>query len=266
MKIYTYHQFTNFKNINYIEKATSFLKLWQKNWSNLGFEPIILNKAMIQDKPLYKKYCDFVKYIHFHASGQKVEEHSYHMATHLEHLAFAYFCKDFSLFSDCDIFNISLSPSDITSNPSSLTWFHRACPCFMSGNAVNFFSYIDYLFENKEDIIKHCHRVSLIKDPVHGFRKFFTDQDFLMAIFKKGLDDRIFYKFNNTYVGEPNLPKEPYNIHIPSLVFESKLVHLSHKFCHDSSDEHTLTTYDRRIQFAKIYNKLSLHKKAPEGA
>lgn len=223
MKVYAYYELI--KDFDTHKNQKLLLSLWKSSWEKAGFEAIILNQSdiLLADTAFKKAYRDFVQEVHLKATGKALDESGYHMSTHNKLLAYSTI-KEPSFYSDWDLINISFKASEVEQIPQQVCWRDHICTCFCSGGSNGMRTYFDFLFSEKETIINFCS--SVIQDKNNRAR--FHDQDFLEAIYFKGLDENIFVTEDKKIVGFPNLnstESESPLIHVANFAVAKRIKH-----------------------------------------
>lgn len=205
MNIYTYYENINFSLQN------ELLEIWGKSWEKYGFNPIILSREDAQKSDLFNQYYDFVQRVHEYSVGSILPETEYWLAAQLEIVAFHTVLEP-SYFSDYDMINNGFLTGE--SLESLVHWRNDACSCFSSGNKYGWERYIKFLFNEEQTIIDWC------KESEQTKRKYFGDQDFLIAVRDKGINNQIYKMYRNLEVAGA-----PYSI----IGNTCKVPHLSHE-------------------------------------
>ena len=219
MKIYTYYEDVGFGG------QLELIELWKKSWSNNGFEPIVLNREDAKRSELYQEYYDFVQRIHKNISGKILPENSYWLAAQLEIAAFTTINKKQAAYiSDYDVINKNFQHKH---NWGKLHWRDSCCSCFASGNGESWIKYLNFLLQEEKIITDWC-----LQEKEKTKRTEYGDQDFLIAVYKKGLDEDI-YKMSR----QPNLCQ----MYFPSVKNDDiKIYHVSHNNVY-----HVVETYKK---------------------
>jgi len=153
MNIYTYYE-----NVGMPEQEET-IALWKQNWSESGFEPIILRSHHAKSHPRYKEMKELIVEIHLNGAGVKMESVSYWFSVHARYLAFDSQIQDSSLVIDYDIFNVSLEPNFYI--PKKFTYYDGCCACCCSGKKGDFISWLDLCIKYKsvlKEKIKQDHQ------------------------------------------------------------------------------------------------------------
>jgi hypothetical protein len=206
MRIYTYYEDINFKFQNQL------IELWQRSWHKQGFTPIILHREDAKKSPLYQEYYDFVQSVHESSVGQTLTEKEYCLAAQLEIVAF-HTIKTPAYISDYDMINNGFEIGEQLE--SMVHWRNDACSCFASGDTLGWYKYIKFLMQNKRCIVDWCK-----KTHQNSSRIYFHDQDFLVAIRQKGMDENIYKMYRDLNVSGAGY--DPYGKNI------CKVIHISH--------------------------------------
>lgn len=232
MKIYTYYE-----NINF-NKQNELIDVWVESWRKSGFEPVVLSRDDAKKSPLYDQYLYFVQKVHEEAVRNRLRENSYWLAAQLEIVAFST-VEEPSFFSDYDVISNGFKPFE---PESKVYWRNADCSCFVTGGGVGWEAYIKFLFKNVTTIIEWCKNYSL-----ETGRKEFGDQDFLIAIYQKGIKSKIFNGSRDlSLVGQNYDPESTRNC---------RAFHLSHDSIERMKEKYPkLRQYDSdelRVHFAK---------------
>ena len=208
MKIYTYYQDIGF------DHQQELLDLWQESWRKQNFDPVILGIEDAKKCPIYQAYYDFVQRIHENALGKTLEEDNYCLAAQLEIAAFTTVDKDEPCYmSDYDVINRNFK--DISSE-GKLHWRNAACSCFASSSGYGWRKYLDFLLTQEDEITNWC-----VKETEKTNRTDYHDQDFLIAIQNKGLEENIYYMSRQDHLCEMYIPHSEGEFH-------RQLYHISH--------------------------------------
>lgn len=233
MKIYTYYENINFK------LQDELLDLWKLSWTRHGFDPIILSRDDAKKSSLYNEYYDFVQEIHNISIGQYLPEYSYHLAAQLEIVAFNTI-ETPSYVSDYDMINNGFETGEKLE--SIVHWRNADCSCFASGDKNGWKRYIEFLFNQKHNIIEWCKN-----EYQNTKRKHFHDQDFLVAVKQTGIHSNIYKMYRNINIAGADYDPEGKNT--------CKIIHLSHnnmsKIKENNSNYRDSNPDLMRILFAK---------------
>ena len=153
MKIYTYYE-----NVGMPDQEET-IALWKQNWSESGFEPIVLRNHHAKSHPRYKEIKELIAEIHLDGAGVKMESVSYWLSVHTYHLAFDSQIQDSSLVIDYDLFNLSLDPNFCI--PKEFTYHDGCCACCCSGKTGDFMSWLELCIQHKSTLkekIKQDHK------------------------------------------------------------------------------------------------------------
>lgn len=207
MKIYTYYEDVGFRS------QLELIELWKQSWSNNGFEPIVLSREDAKRSELYQEYYDFVQRIHKNISGKILPENSYWLAAQLEIVAFTTISKKQAAYiSDYDVINKNFQYKH---SWGKLHWRDSCCSCFASGNGEGWIKYVNFLLQEEKIITDWC-----LQEKEKTKRTEYGDQDFLVAVHKKGLEKDIYKMSRQPHLCQMYFPTtEEKNI---------KLYHLSH--------------------------------------
>lgn len=205
MNIYTYYEDVNFA------KQPELIDVWKQSWEIGGFNPIVLSRDDAKKSPLYEEYYSFVQRVHKKSVGKTLLEGSYWLAAQLEIVAFSNI-EEPSFFCDYDMIN---NGYEKFLPENKIHWRNRACSCFITGGKTGWLDYIEFLFENEDTIASWCY--DWYKKTG---RDVFGDQDFLIAIYDKGIKSDVFEGSRNLdIIGARYIPDSE-NI--------CKAIHVSH--------------------------------------
>ena len=127
-------------------------------------------------------------------------------------------------------------------NPKQLNWLDGDCPCFSAGDSEGWEKYILFLFDKEQSIIEF-----LKKKNIETGRTKFGDQDFLEAVFRDGLDKKVFTMIRNRFIAGDKYKYKNKNI--------CSIIHLSHNNCIEITKENEelscLSTDELRVKLAK---------------
>jgi hypothetical protein len=213
MKIYTYYE-------DIFEHQKVMLDLWEKSWSEHGFEPIILNESDAKKSELYEKFKNMAPEYSKKFMGSTTNQ--YGLSCWFRWLAYSTQKEEKFYVSDYDVINLNFIPID----PDDVLHFmNGANPCLASGKPSQFHNFFKQIFEITEKHIEEFTKLFKELD-----LKVFHDQDFLILY-------SIVENFGRLNVGiKNNCKMTPINknfISDPSIEnFElSPLVHFSHNGC-----------------------------------
>lgn len=215
-KIYTYYENVNFK------KQPELIDVWKQSWTAGGFEPIVLGRDDAMKSPLYDDYYDFVQRVHKKSTGVELLGNTYYLAAQLEIVAFTTVDEP-SFFSDYDVIcngYIPFTPED------KVNWLNKACSCFVTGSKVGWDEYVYFLFENEDLIADHCKQ-----EHQKTNRSRFHDQDFLVAVYDKGIESGVFKGSRNL-----DVIGDDYKINSENIC---KAIHISHKNAHEIKESYS---------------------------
>jgi len=166
MKIYTYYEPVD------MAEQESLIELWKINWTQKGFDPVVLGIDDALSAPIHDEYMNFVHDIHSAIDPDTNIEGTYWLATQREIAAFTVIDEP-SFVSDYDVFNVNFDPPREVED--YVHWRDARCTCFASGGSTGWNNYINWLFSMKDKIIEGCRG-----EVVATGRKTYTDQDFLV--------------------------------------------------------------------------------------
>lgn len=253
MKIYTYYENVGFN------LQEEMIKIWKQSWLNNGFEPIVLNRKVAESSSLYQKYYEFIQRIHKNISGKILPENNYWLSAQLAIVAFTTIDKEKSAYtSDYDVINKNFKYKE---KSVKLHWRDECCSCFASGDGEAWISYVNFLLSEEKTITDWC-----LKEKEKTKRTEYGDQDFLIAVHKRGLEKNI-YNMSR----KPHLCKK----YFPTITYDQtqvKLYHVSHenvanlievyKQCHhlcNSNNYNQKTNYETEEIRCKIANRIIQH-------
>lgn len=211
MKIYTYYE-----NVGMPDQEET-LALWEQNWRESGFEPVVLNEEYSKSNKRYQEIKDFIYELHVDSIGIRMPEPNYWMAVHFRYLAYTYFVNENMLCMDYDIFNISLKPDFKVSD--EFTYHDGLCACCCSGKGAGFINWLDLCIKYKS-ILKE----KIKQDHAKTGRHYYGNDFFLDAIKEKFQDEvGTILPSNQKFIGSAwhhryNKPRD---------LSKSKMVHFS---------------------------------------
>ena len=174
MKIFTYY-------INdYYHNQASQLKLieaWQRNWSNAGFEAVVLGENDAKKYKFYEKVIEGCEFNNEAVIGKKLNR--YDLACYQRWMAYAALdLDDFFYVSDYDVCNNIFDGTPPKTN--SLVFLQGFCPSFVYGNSKLFADFCE-LFGSKysKDKVTHARKIYSDEENRWIFRKH-NDQDFIL--------------------------------------------------------------------------------------
>lgn len=125
-------------------------ELWELNWRQKGFDPIILSKSHAEEHPYYEEFCDIILKTFELVMGRAMlsRDHPwdyYVFHNYIRFLAYANVipAEETSLVMDYDVYNVNYSNHNL--NPDSLTFLFSNCPCAVSGTKQQFLSYCEWM-------------------------------------------------------------------------------------------------------------------------
>jgi len=169
MKIYTYYE-----NVGMPDQEET-IALWKQNWSESGFEPIVLKDHHARSHSRYQEIQELISEIHFDGVGIKIPRSSYWRSVHTCHLAFGSQIENRSLVIDYDVFNVSLKPSFTI--PEEFTYYDGWCTCCCSGKKGDFINWLDLCIKYKS-ILKQ----KIKQDHAKTGRQYYGNDFFLGAL------------------------------------------------------------------------------------
>lgn len=135
MKIYTFYE----KIFNNQEKL---IDLWKKNWSEKGFEPIVLSIKDSEKSPFFKEFSAKINSIHRDITG--IDISTYGLACYYRWIAYSTQNKEeIFLASDYDIINKNFKIEDAQYEEGKISFLHRFCPCLSIGKAKDYQLFIE---------------------------------------------------------------------------------------------------------------------------
>lgn len=168
MKIYTYYEEINFP------QQKEMLELWNKSWSQMGFETIILGEEDAKKSPDYDLFVGKMQFIFNEITGQELSP--YGLSCFVRWLTYSTVenKQEKFLVSDYDVIN---SGGWKTSDPliDGLHLFDGACPCMASGTALDFKNLCDLFFEIT------VKRIDILKEQTSHYH----DQEFFLYNFMR---------------------------------------------------------------------------------
>ena len=144
-KVYTF-----FESIDGWSDDKDLLKLWQQNWSDKGFEPIVLSLNDAKENPYYNDFIEslftgyrYVMQREIVHDGNPWNYYVFH--NYVRFLAYAHKLDDseISLVMDYDIYNIRYTHHELSNK--KLTFLSNRCPCIVSGTKQQFLSYCKWM-------------------------------------------------------------------------------------------------------------------------
>lgn len=216
MNIYTYYEDVNFK------KQPELIDVWKRSWEIGGFNPVVLSRDDAKSSPLYEEYYSFVQRVHEKSVGKTLTEGGYWLAAQLEIVAFSTI-EEPSFFCDYDMINNGYAgfiPED------KVHWRNAACSCFVTGGKNGWLDYINFLFKNEDLIIDFCKQVNNQNGRID-----FGDQDFLIAVYNKGIESGVFKGSRDRKIIGDSYKPDSENI--------CKAIHVSHKNSFEIKESHS---------------------------
>lgn len=132
-RIHTY--FEPCEGIDY-ESELRLLLLWEKHWSDLGYETVVLNESHARKNP---KYDAFMAHILTFPSVNGVGENRYEARCWQRHAAMEMVG---GALCDYDVFPTRLTGIPVTDD---LTLLERGCPSLISGTKEAFGRFVDFI-------------------------------------------------------------------------------------------------------------------------
>ena len=166
MKIYTFYE----KIFNNQEQL---IDLWKKNWSEKGFEPIVLSVKDSEKSPLFKEFSTKINSIHKYVTGADISR--YGLACYYRWIAYStQNSKEAFLVSDYDIINKNFKIEDCEYKDGKISFLNRFCPCLAVGKVNDYKSFISDILSISQ---KH---MSQIKKEFNSSKFIqYHDQEFL---------------------------------------------------------------------------------------
>lgn len=150
MKIYTYYAQIAFDN------QSELIDLWNRSWSNQGFEPTVLSLNHAKSHPFFDEYDQRLKAVYKYIKGKDISP--YEISCYHRWLAYASLNIDEEFYvSDYDLINIKYN---LATPQKGLNLLNGLCPVFASGNSENFLNFCKFFVEISET------RKALLKDNI----------------------------------------------------------------------------------------------------
>lgn len=204
MKVYTYYD-------DILENQKELLNIWQKNWKDCGFEPVVLSESNAKSHPYYDEFVANLKSIHLKVLSVPLSP--YGLACYLRWLTYASLNIDQPFYvMDYDIINNGVEVSQLNPIPEKLTLHAFCCPCFVSANSKQFNDLCHKFVDISQNNIEKNQQFARKRN----FGKFYHDNEFFIY-HKDLLDGEYIYKS----------PELVVNFDLGSNMSD-KLVHVSH--------------------------------------
>lgn len=134
MRIYTYYDnITNDVNPLPHDEQQQLIEVWKKNWTDKGFQPIVLDSKQAKKHPFFEKFDKQMREIYHEIVGDSISE--YGMSCYHRWLAYASQQQERCYVSDYDVINLSfvgVEPDD------GIHFLDNMCPSFVSGSPKDF--------------------------------------------------------------------------------------------------------------------------------
>ena len=127
--------YTFFEPINEWCNSKLLLDLWVENWSESGFEPVVLNLDDAKSHPYYHEYDEVIRSNYEKITGRDIMSGwgYYVYFCFMRHLAYASrMTDDMCLAMDYDVYNINYKPEHLPED--KIMFFANQNPCCISGN------------------------------------------------------------------------------------------------------------------------------------
>lgn len=166
MKIYTFYE-------KIFEKQEPLIHLWKKNWSEKGFEAIVLSRKDSEKSPFFEEFSIKINSIHKKITGKNISR--YGLACY--HRWIAYSTQDISdvfLTSDYDIINKNFKLEDCEYKDQKISFLNRYCPCLTVGKSNDYKTFVEDILSVSEK-----HLLELKKEFNSSRFIHYHDQEFL---------------------------------------------------------------------------------------
>ena len=139
MNVYTFYE-----PISSWDYDRSLVDLWVDNWSDKGFNPIVLS---LQDSKSHEYYSVFSKTLHefyYKMTSKKIIDEkltwSYYIYyTYVRFLSYATLDTDNPIMiMDYDVYNVNLQNDQVSEIPENICFYFSSCPCFLTGSPLSF--------------------------------------------------------------------------------------------------------------------------------
>jgi hypothetical protein len=234
VKVYSYYDNVGFKN------QTEIVNLWMRDWSNKGFEPVLLSINSIEDKEFLRHFYNEITDLHIYITGKPINK--YGLSCYFRWIAYSSINQhEPFLATDYDIFNVTFNEQDMPSSLDKMRFLNRYCPCAVFATAAK-------SLEFAQDIISISRKNKIeIRDKYRasGFIHY-HDQEFL-ALNADYLNDRYFFE----------KPREKIKLFTPNFGKENtKMVHFAHRSAKEFAEKIKLFNFDQeklRIEMIKSF-------------
>jgi len=133
MKIYTYYQKIEPNETRTFTGQEDLIDLWKTSWSRQGYEPIVLSLEDAKKHSYFDTLNSEIRSIFKEITNREIND--YGMSCWFRWLAYATQENEKFYVSDYDAINVNFS---ITEPSDKLHLMDGHCPCFASGNPLQF--------------------------------------------------------------------------------------------------------------------------------
>jgi len=236
MDVYTFYE-----PIASWDHDRSLLDLWVKNWSDKGFNPVIMSLNDAKKHNYYLKFSETISKSFKTITKKDIinpnNAWSYYVYyNYIRFLSYATIdTKQPILIMDYDVYNINLNPEEISGLSENIFFYWSICPCLMTGSPASFGNLCKmfaFVTENHLDLLEEEYKLS----PYVSFHEMALMH--LLKFSKNKILNQILEKYNINFAHDDHL--------ISTCLYHSSNV-IIREYCNNNSLDIKSLNHEQKI-------------------